>query len=101
MIYEFSLFVVLQSFFINGVKYCFEKDGIFYKISPTFFERVKDKVWTQNLWRCVKCMSLPYSMLTFWPAILLRYGYHGSEILLWIFDVFILIPLNFQIYKKM
>jgi hypothetical protein len=98
---DFSIFLVLQALFINGVKYCFEKDNVFYKIAPGFFERNKGKVWTMNLWGCVRCMSSVWGAITFWTGVLVYHGWHWQEIPLFFFDLGILIPLNWIIYKKM
>jgi|ERR1700761_9311813 len=98
---DFLIFVVLQGLFINGVKYCFEKDSVFYKIAPLFFEKNKGKPWTMNLWGCVRCMSFPYGTITFWAAILSLHGFCCKEILLWIFDIFCLVSVNFIVYKKL
>jgi hypothetical protein len=96
----FSIFLVLQSLFINGVKYCFEKDNLFYNINPIFFERHKDKWWAKPLWRCIRCMASVYGTITFWPAVLYAFGFNVIEIPLFLFDIAILIPINWIIYKK-
>lgn len=110
-----ALFIIMQSFFINGVHECFKGkklvDGvsgredyqgmIFYMIAPKFFEKHRHKLWSKNLWTCVKCMSLPYGALTFFPMVIFLFGWHWQEILLFIFDVFILVSFNWFIYKKL
>lgn len=110
----FSVFVVLQSLFINGVHDCFKGkklvDGvtskvdyqgmIFYMMAPSFFEKYRYKIWTKNLWGCVKCMSLPYGAITFFPVAIYLLGWHWEEIPIFVFDVFILVYLNFYFYKK-
>lgn len=97
----FSIFLVLQALFINGVKYCFEKGNIFYNISPYFFEMNFNKKWAYPTYKCVRCMSSVYGSATFWTGVLIVYGWYWQEIPLFFFDLAILIPLNWIIYKKM
>jgi hypothetical protein len=110
----FLIFVVLQSMVINGIKECFQGsklvDGvsgkvdyqgmIFYMIAPKFFERVKNRTWVKPLWGCVKCMSSVWGGITFWSIVLPVFGFHAIEILVFIFDVFILVYLNYFFYKR-
>jgi hypothetical protein len=98
---EFSIFLFLQALFINGIKYCFEKGSIFYKISPDFFERNLNKNWSYPVYKCVRCMASVYGTITFWVGVLIVYGWHWQEIPLFFFDLAILIPLNWIVYKKM
>lgn len=111
---SFGMFVLFQSFMINGVYYCFQgaciqdmnkgkicKGNIFYRISPTFFEKHKGKLWTQNLWGCVRCMASVYGTLSYWPCALFCFGFHGWEIFVWLMDVFILTSLNYFVYKNL
>jgi hypothetical protein len=98
---EFSIFLILQALFINGVKYCFEKDSIFYRMSPGFFERNKGKAWTYPVYACVRCMGGVYGAITFWPTVIIMYGFHWQEVPLSILNIGCLITLNFIIYKKM
>lgn len=110
----FSIFVVLQALFINGVYETFrgEKlvDGlsgkvdyqgmIFYMMAPKFFEKYKYREWAKPFWRCVKCMSSIWGGLTYWSVVLSIFGFHWIEILGFIFDVFILVYLNFYFFKR-
>lgn len=111
---SFSIFVVLQSLAINGWHACFEggcvddlhvgkkcSGNIFYKISPPFFEKNKGKEWARPLWGCVRCESSAIGALTYWPIVLWLFGFHIIEILVFIFDVFILVYLNYFLYKKL
>lgn len=113
-IISFLVFIFLQSLMINGVYEAFKgscwedmKEGrkcsgnIFYKISPSFFEKHREKNWTLNLWGCVKCMSSIYSILTFFPLVIYLFGFHWVEIYVWVVDAFSLITLNYWIYKKL
>lgn len=114
IIYGF-VFIVMQSLFINGVHECFKGsklvDGItkkvdyqgmiFYLFAPEFFEKNKNKLWAKNLWTCVKCMSLPYGAITFFPMVIYLFGWHWEEIPFFVFDLFILVSTNWYIYKKL
>lgn len=113
-IIEFSLFVILQSMCINGIHECFRgscvndvnkgkvcNGNIFYKISPSFFEKNKEKSWTLPLWGCVKCESSVIGGIIYWSAVTTLFGFKTIEIPIWVADAFILIPLNWFIYKKM
>lgn len=111
---SFLIFCFLQALFINGWHECFrgkkvvdEVSGkvyyegmIFYKIAPKFFERNRFKEWVRPLWGCVKCESSVIGGVTFWLTILPIFGFHLFEIWVWIFDTFILVILNWIIYKR-
>ena len=109
----FAIFLILQSLAINGWHTCFEggcvedihagkkcSGNIFYKISPSFFEKNKGKEWARPLWGCVRCESSVIGALTYWPVVLSLFGFYSVEVLVFIFDVFILVSLNYYIYKR-
>jgi hypothetical protein len=110
----FCLFLIVQSLSINGWHECFQgkkwKDiekgdmssgNIFYKISPSFFERHRGKAWTMCLWGCVRCESSVIGSITFWGSIVPVFGFHWIEILPYVFDLFALVSINWIIYKKL
>lgn len=110
----FTLFIFMQAAYINGF---FEschggcineiKKGrvctgnIIYKINPEWFENNKHRDWSKPFFSCVKCMSSIHGAITFWPTILYLFGFHWVEIPIYIFDVFILVTVNWFIYKKL
>jgi hypothetical protein len=98
----FVIFLLVQSLFINGVHYCFEKDNIFYKIKPSFFDKHKKEKtwWTMPLWGCVRCMASVYGFATFWPFVIDIFGFHSIEPFVFVMDVFALVTLNWIIYRK-
>lgn len=109
----FIIFCVLQSLSIHGIYYAFsggcldQLDGskfcngsIFYKISPSFFEKNRGKCWTMPLWGCYKCMASFWGFVTFWGTVLPLFGFYLFEIWVFIFNVFILVSINSWIYKK-
>lgn len=110
---SYLIFVFLESLAINGVHEAFKGncwedikkgkmcDGnIFYKVNPTFFERHKGKTWTLALWGCVKCQSSVVGGVMFWGAVLPLFGFNYLEIPVYIFNTFILVTLNWIVYKK-
>lgn len=96
----FILFVLLQSVAINGVYESFQEGNLFYLIAPGFFKRNKEKNWAKPLYSCVRCMASVWGGVIFWSAALIIFGYDWREIPLYFFDVFILVTVNFFIYKK-
>jgi hypothetical protein len=111
---DLLIFVLLQALMINGIYYCFQggctndlmkgticSGNIFYKIAPKFFERNKNKTWSTPLLGCVKCMASTYGTLSFWFFVLYVYGFAPIEIGAWIMDVFVLVSVNWIIYKML
>ena len=109
----FLVFAVLQALFINGVHELFKggcvndlikgkicNGNLGYKLGQPFFEKHKSKTWAMPLWGCVKCQSSVWGAFTFWPVVLVLFGYDWKEIPVSVFDMIILIPLNYYIYKK-
>lgn len=110
----FSVFVVLQALAINGVKEALTgsalrddinkktnyQGNIFYMIAPRFFEKYKHRYWSRPLWSCIRCMASFYGALTYWPVVVLVFGFHWIEALVFVWDVFILTTLNYWVYKR-
>lgn len=97
---SFFIFMVIQSFFINGVYYCFSKGNVFNRINPEFFEKNKKKIWALPLWSCIRCMSSVWGTSTFWIAIINIFGFRPIEIYYYIIDIGCLITLNWIVFKK-
>lgn len=110
----FSIFVFLQALFINGVhESCkgtctedFQKGKIYsgniiYMLNPEWFERNKYKIWAKPIYTCVRCMSSVIGALIFWPVVIFIYGFHWFEIIVYVYNVFILVTLNWWVYKKL
>lgn len=84
---------------IVGLKSCFEQGEIFekaarwvtYKLGPW---------WSRPVVGCVKCMASTYSTLTYWPAVLWRFGFEWWEVAVWPANLFILVYLNWFLYKR-
>lgn len=110
----FCFFSVVQALVINGINFCFSfnctddinkgvicNGNIFYKLAPKFFQKHKGKIWTMPLWACVRCMSSVYGTLTYWPVVLILFGFNQFEVIVWIFDIFVLVSLTWIVYKKL
>ncbi len=114
-LFGFCLFVTLQALAINGVKEALTgsaiKDdlsgkinyqgNVLYMMAPRFFEKYKYRYWSKNLWTCIKCMSSFWGALTYWPLVIIVFGFNWIEVLIFVWDVFILVYLNNFFYKKL
>ena len=102
-LFGFMIFVILQSFFINGVHYSFSKGNVFYLMNPIFFEKHKEKRtwWSLPIWLCIRCMASVWGLATFWPVAIGYFGFNVVEIPICIFDVVVLVSLNWIVYKKL
>mgnify|MGYP000883416007 CR=1 FL=1 len=110
----FLLFVFIQGIIINGIHECLQgsaikdelKGKIFYQgmviymLAPKFFERVKNETWFKPFGGCIKCMSSVYGALTYFPFVIGIFGFHLCEIPIFIADIFCLVVINWQIYKR-
>lgn len=110
----FGILVVLQALAINGIKEALSgsaiKDdlsgkityqgNILYMMAPKFFEKYKYRYWAKNWWTCIKCMSSTYGAATYWPIVVFVFGFYWIEVLIFVWDVFILTYLNYYFYKK-
>ena len=95
---SFAIFIILQSLFINGVNESFTDGNIFYSLRKRLDDILKE--WVKKpLYSCVKCQSSFYGIITFMPTVVYLYGFKWVEIPILIFDIFILVTVNFIIYK--
>ena len=111
----FFIFLILQSLAINGWHECFTgqkledsvtgkidyQGMIGYMIAPKWIEMNKKKVWLKPIIGCIKCESSVIGGITFWGTVVPILGFHAIEILAFIFDVFILVSLNWFIFKRL
>lgn len=113
-IVSFILFCIIQSFFINGVFECckgactedYQKGKIYsgniiYMLNPKWFENNKHKEWSRPLYSCVKCMSSVWGAITFWPTVIYLFGFHWVEVPVFVINVFVLVTLNWWVYKRL
>lgn len=96
----FLIFVFLQALFINGWNECFKTDMIFYPIRKFLSKYIKE-VYLKPIILCVKCESSVIGGITFWGTVLPVFGFNWFLVLVFIMDVFILVTLNWIVYKKM
>lgn len=111
----FCLFVILQALSINGVHESMKgspiKDDINHKVSyqgnivymlaPRLFEKYKYRYWAKPIFSCVRCMASMWGSLTYWPIIIILFGFNWIEVMVFVWDVPILVSLNYWIYKKL
>lgn len=114
LVASFTLFICLQALFINGLhrtfRYeCVDNDikrgrvctGLIFKnLAIWMDEHIKYDFVKKPIYKCVQCMSSVWGAITYWPAVLILFGWGWEEVPVFIFDVFILTIVTFQIYKK-
>lgn len=110
---SFAVFIVLQSVFINGTYDTFKGkeipndlikgktwDGnILYPVRRFLSNYIKEW-WQRPLFKCVKCMSSIYGIITFLPMVIYLFGFRWIEIPIQIFDIGALVYVNEFFYKK-
>jgi len=84
---------------IVGLKSCFEHGEIFEKAARRI-TYLLGPWWSKPVCGCVKCMASFWGTITYWPAVLLIFGFHWWEVALWVPDLFILVYLNWFLYKR-
>lgn len=99
MMLEFLIFVLFQGLAINGFQQAMD-DGMILSSYKKWLKRQRSWIG-KPLGLCIKCMASVGSIVTFWPVALYVYGFRPFEIFVWIFDSFVLISVNWWIYKKM
>lgn len=77
------------------------KGNIFYPIATLIDRKIKNEWIKQPLFKCPKCMASCYGTITFWGTIFPIFGFHPFEIWVWVWDIIILVSLNWIIYKKL
>jgi len=92
------IFVLLQGLAINGF-YASMDDGMIFNWYRVWLKKMPDWIG-KPFGLCVRCMASTGSIVTFWPYVLHRYGWHPAEVGAWAMDAFILVTINFYIYKK-
>lgn len=98
LVISFFVFVLIQGLAINGVYEAMRE-----KMILNFFRKwlLKQPSWIANpLGLCVKCMASVWGGIFFWGTVLPIFGFHFIEIWVYIVDVFVLVVVNFQVYKK-
>lgn len=96
---SFLVFIVLQSMFINGVKELYSEGMLFYKFR-LFIDKYISDFWRKPIYSCIRCMAGLYGAITFFPTTIYLFGWKWELIPVYIFDVGILIFLNFYFYKR-
>lgn len=94
----FFMLVIMQALFINGVKESMKEHNVLYFYDQWI--RKRPSWFSKPMGVCVKCMASVWGGVTYWPAMLMMFGWHWQEVPLYIFDVGILVFLNFYFYKQ-
>lgn len=98
MMLEMLIFVFLQGLAINGFHMAME-DGMILSAYKRWLK--KQKGWIgKPMGLCVKCSASVGGTIAFWPTCLFAFGFRPIEIFAWIFDVFVLVYVNYYLYKK-
>lgn len=95
----FLIFVVLQSFFINGV-HEITRGGMFFYQARLFLSKYISAYWMNPVCNCIKCMSSLWGTITFWATILPLFEFNFYLLWVWVSDMIILVVANYFIYKK-
>jgi len=96
----FSIFIALQSLVINGI-FAATREGMFLYPVRLFVAKYVSKYWMNPIFGCISCMSSLWGIVTFSSIVIPLFGFHWVEILILIFDIFILCVLNYYFYKKL
>lgn len=94
----FLVFAFLQAMFINGWHDSFSEGNIFNPIKKWVSKRVNE-YWLRPVFGCVRCESSLIGALTFFPTVIYFFGFRWEEIVVYVADVFILVFLNYYLYK--
>lgn len=98
MMFEILIFVLFQGLAINGFQLAMDEGMI---LNPYKKWLQKRKQWVGKIGGlCIKCASSLGGSITFWPSALYVFGFKPIEIFAWIFDIFVLVYVNFFLYKK-
>lgn len=95
----FLIFCLVQSMAIVGLRNCFSDNEIFSGVAR-FVKWVLGEYWSRPFVSCVKCMASVWGSATFWPPVIHFYGFNWFEIYVWIIDMFVLVFLNYFLYKR-
>lgn len=99
MMTEILIFVFLQGLAINGFNLSMQ-EGMILSGYKTWLK--KQKTWiAKPLGLCIQCSASVGGSITFWPAVLYVYGWRPIELFAWVFNIFVLVSVNFWIYKKL
>lgn len=111
-ILSFSIFVILQGLAINGIKEVFDGKevnelgkgmvtygNVFYPLRKWLSKYISE-YWQKPLWGCIRCMASFYGTITFFVTVLPLFGFNLFEVWVWVCDIFILVTVNWLIYKR-
>lgn len=94
----FILMALVQSVFINGIKESMKENNILHFYDKWI--RTLPSELGKPMGVCIKCASSFWGGVTYWPFVLIVFGFHWQEILVFVMDVGVLVYLNLFFYKK-
>jgi len=98
MMLEILIFVIFQGLAINGFQQAMG-DGMILEGYKKWLK--KQKLWFSNpMGLCIKCSASVGGTITFWPSALYAFGWRPIELFAWVFDIFVLVYVNFYLFKK-
>lgn len=99
MMIDALIFVILQGLAINGFQLATD-DGMILEGYKKWLK--KRKTWVGKVGGlCIKCAASLGGSITFWPSALYAFGWKPIELFAWVFDMFVLVAVNFWIFKKL
>lgn len=99
MMLELLIFVLFQGLAINGFQQAMDEGMILNGYKNWLKNR---KSWFgKPMGLCIRCMASIGGTITFWPSVLYGFGFKPIEIFAWLFDIFVLVSVNWILYKKM
>jgi len=95
----FLLFMLIQAMFINGVKES-TGEGMILENPARWIREKLGTYWSKPFFGCIRCMSSVYGFITYWPAVLYKFGFEWWQVPVFIIDVFCLVYLTWFLYKR-
>ena|SRR5579872_1315136 len=99
MMLEIFIFVLFQGLAINGFYQAMD-EGMILSEYKNWLKKQK-KWFGKPMGLCIKCAASVGGTITFWPAALFAYGWRPIELFAWVFDLFVLVTINFWIFKNL
>lgn len=95
----FLVFSFIQSLVINGIRESFQEGMIFSKV-PGFVKKYLGEYYSKPIVGCIRCMSSFWGGLMYWPSVIAYFGFQPWEFPVYVANVFVLVYLNWYLYKR-
>ncbi len=96
----FLLLSIIQAYVINGIKEAMNEGHILFWFSKFIEKNVKSETIRKPLGKCIRCMASTGGAITYWPFVLFVFGWHWAEVPIFVANMFVLVVLNWLIFKK-